>query len=602
MQPHDSSQNSRRDFLVSTGMLAAGIIGTPALAQSMPAPRPAGPSTPPNVPAAGGGPGVAPGAAAASAATQPSGRVPGVNEHTFAEAEKLAGITFTDGERKQMARSIGEQVGLMRDRIEKKKFVPNILQPAQTFDPRIPGMTYEAKQMPLLIADQEPGPLPANDEDIAFAPVTRLSKWIQRKQLTSQRLTKIYLDRLKKYNPKLNCVITLTEDLANEQAKKADEEIAAGNYKGPLHGIPWGAKDLFDTNGIKTTWGAEPYADRVPTGDATVVTRLANAGAVLVAKLSLGALAYGDVWFGGRTNNPFKISEGSSGSSAGPAAATAAGLVAFSVGTETYGSITSPCIRCGTTGLRPTFGRISRYNSMSLCWSLDKIGPICRTVEDCALVLSILNGGDGGDPSSLNMAFNYDGTYPWPKGLRIGYNSDWFSRKYANDQDTAALDGLKRLGCEMVAMEIPDWPYDTLLHTLTCEAAAAFEELTRTDNDDKLKWQDDEAWPNTFRKAWFIPGPELVQADRFRRQCMNMMFKKLVGMEAIIAPMNSPFCLLTNFTGHPSLTLRSGFKSDGTPHGISLYGKLFDEGAILRIGLELEKHLGVWDKRPNLDA
>jgi Asp-tRNA(Asn)/Glu-tRNA(Gln) amidotransferase A subunit family amidase len=585
MQTNDGSDSTRRDFLVSTGVLAAGLIGAPALAKAQ-APS-AGTST---------------GASTRPASPATGGTVPGVNEQTFAEAEKLAGISFSDSERKQMARSIGEQVELLRARIEKKKPVPNILQPALTFDPRVKGVPYDPKQMPVVVADDNPGPLPQKDEDIAFAPLTRLSKWIERKQLTSQRLTQIYIERLKRYNPKLNCVITLTEDLAKEQAAKADQEIAQGNYKGPLHGIPWGAKDLFDTQGIKTTWGAEPYADRVATGDATVVKRLADAGAVLVAKLALGALAYGDIWFGGRTNNPWKLSEGSSGSSSGPAAATAAGLVGFSVGTETYGSITSPCMRCGTTGLRPTFGRISRYNTMSLCWSLDKIGPICRTVEDCALVMSVINGGDAGDPSSIDVAFNYDGTYSWPKGLRVGYNPEWFSRKYANEQDTQALDALKRLGCEMVVMEIPDWPYDTLLHTLTCEAAAAFEELTRNNTDDKLKWQDDQAWPNTFRKAWFIPGPELVQADRFRRQCVNMMFKKLIGIEAIIAPMGTPFCLITNFTGNPSLTLRCGFKSDGTPHGISLYGKLFEEGSILRIGAELERHLNIWDKRPNLEA
>ena len=587
---------TRRDFLLAGGVFAAGVIAAPATArfqnqqskfpQTKPATQPqAQPQSEP--------------------ASQPSGRVPGITPETFAEAEKLAGIEFTDAERQMMASSIAEQLANAKARL-KEPYPPNELAPALVFDPRLPGVKLSIDQRPIVRSQGDPGPLPNNDDDIAFAPVTSLARWIQTRQLTSVRLTDLYLDRLRRFDPKLKCVITLCEDRARRQAAAMDAEISGGKYRGPLHGIPWGAKDLLDTAGIRTTWGAEPYVDRLPKRDAAVVQKLDQAGAVLIAKLSLGALAYNDIWFGGRTNNPWNVRQGSSGSSAGSAAATAAGLVGFGIGTETYGSITSPCMRCGTTGLRPTFGRVSRSGAMALCWSLDKIGPICRTVEDCALVLAAINGSDTDDASSIQMPFNFDATRPL-QGVRLGYCPKLFDKDNANDTDRQALDVAKRIGVEIVEFDLPDWPYDSLLSILLCEAAAAFEELTRTNRDDTLRWQAADAWPNTFRKAWFIPGIEMVQAMRFRRQCMQMMAERFEKVDAMIAPsFAGSVCLITNNTGHPSLTLRCGFRkgrgedSPETPHGITLIGRLFDEGAICRIGTALEEKLGVWDRRPPL--
>jgi Asp-tRNA(Asn)/Glu-tRNA(Gln) amidotransferase A subunit family amidase len=328
------------------------------------------------------------------------------------------------------------------------------------------------------------------------------------------------------------------------------------------------------------------------------VQRLDEAGAVLVGKLTLGALAYGDIWFDGRTNNPWNLEQGSRGSSAGPAAAAAAGLVGFALGTETYGSIVSPCMRCGTTGLRPTFGRVARTGAMTLCWSLDKIGAICRTVEDCALVLSAINGADPGDPSSLEVPFEFDAGRP-AKGLRVGYHAKWFAGEKVSDAERRVPDAATRAGLELVEIDLPDWPYDALLTALRVEAAAAFEELTLGNRDDELKWQEPEAWPNTFRQTRFAPAIEYVQAQRFRRQVMQMMARKRRGVSAILSPSYAgSLLLITNNTGHPSLTLRCGFRDDRTPRGITLWGRLFDEGTLCRIGMALEKELNVWDQRP----
>lgn len=585
-------ESDRREFLLTSGVFAAGMLASAAFAPAQPQQQQSqdnGPQTRP----------------ASQPASQPDASVPGVTSQTFEEAERLAGITFTPAEREMMAKSIAGQLAMIHSR-RKVGALPNTLAPAMVFDPRLPGMSFEKQSRPLVRSNDDPGQLPASDEDIAFAPATRLSRWIERKQLSSVRLTQIYLERLKRFDPQLKCVITLCDDHAERQAAQADAEIAAGRYRGPLHGIPWGAKDLLDTEDIRTTWGAEPWVDRVPDNNAAVVERLNEAGAVLVAKLSLGALAYNDIWFGGRTNNPWNVKQGSSGSSAGSAAATAAGLVGFAVGTETYGSITSPCMRCGATGLRPTFGRVSRTGAMALCWSLDKIGPICRTVEDCALVLAAISGYDPTDASSIDMPFNFNAAQSL-EGLRLGFDPKWFEKDHASDLDRLALDVARKSGMKMVEIEIPDWPYDCLLTILTCEAAAAFEELTRTNQDDTLKWQDPEAWPNTFRKAWFIPGIEVIQASRFRRQVMQMMADKFTEVDAIITPsLSNDMCLITNNTGHPSLTLRCGFRkgrqpgSPETPYGITLIGRLFDEGTICRVGMALEREFGVSDRRPAL--
>jgi len=393
-------------------------------------------------------------------------------------------------------------------------------------------------------------------------------------------------------------VITLTEDLALAQARRADAEIRAGHYRGPLHGLPWGAKDLFDTKGIKTTWGAMPYKDRVPESDAEVVRRLDQAGAVLVAKTTLGALAYGDIWFGGKTRNPWDLEQGSSGSSAGSASGTASGLFAFSLGTETLGSIVSPSMRCGATGLRPTFGRVPRTGAMALCWSLDKVGTICRTVEDTALVLNAIHGSDEGDPSSVDEPLAFDANAPLDE-IRVGIVPAWFDGRGANEIDRSALAALRNIGVQIVEIEMPKMDPSPLLTILNVEAASAFEELTLSGRDDELVWQEPQAWPNSFRKAWFTPAIELVQAERIRRDVCNAMAGVFEGVDAIFGPSYAGgMLLITNNTGHPSITLRAGINARGRPHGVTLWGGLFDEGTIARIGMALEAELGVWDKRP----
>ncbi|MEK6702964.1 MAG: amidase [Planctomycetota bacterium] len=522
-----------------------------------------------------------------------------ITPDTIAQAEKLAGIDLTAKEREQLSRTIPEQVQLLRAR-QKVGFLPNDLAPASTFDPRLPGMSFDTTPAKPIVRSNSAPPLPAGDDDIAFAPLTHLSRWIESRQLTSTRLTDLYLTRLKRTDSVLRAIITLTEDHARQRAKQADAEIAANHYRGPLHGIPYGAKDLLDTAGITTTWGAEPWKNRVPTTDATVIRKLNDAGAVLVAKTSLGALAYGDIWFDARTNNPWNPKQGSSGSSAGSAATTAAGCVGFSIGTETYGSIMSPSMVCGTTGLRPTFGRVSRAGAMALCWSLDKVGPICRSVEDAAIVLGVIQGHDNADPSSIAMPYSFDATRTL-KNIKVGYNPRWFQGQRPSPVDAHALDVMKSLGVELVEIDLPDWPYPCLLPILQTEAAAAFEELTRTNADDTLKWQADAAWPNTFRQSWFIPAIEFVQADRFRRRVMSMMAERFTKVDTIFAPSQAAsLCLITNFTGHPQLTLRAGFRDDNTPRGVTLWGRLFDEGTLCTLGMALEKALDVWHKRPSL--
>jgi Asp-tRNA(Asn)/Glu-tRNA(Gln) amidotransferase A subunit family amidase len=469
-------------------------------------------------------------------------------------------------------------------------------------------------------SNSDPGPLPSNDEDLAFSPVARLSRWLESRQLTSERLTNVYLDRLQRFNPKLRCVITLTRDHALKQARQADAEIAAGKYRGPLHGIPWGGKDLLDTAGIPTTYGAEPFRNRVPEKDAAVVQRLNQAGAVLVAKLSMGALALNDIWFGGQTMNPWLLEEGSSGSSAGPGAATAAGLVGFSVGSETGGSIVSPSMRCGITGLRPTYGRVARTGAMTLCWSLDKLGPMTRSVEDALLVLKAISGPDPGDVSSVPSKLDFDAN-AGVQGLRVGYFPKWMNEPPAVDVDRAALATVKKLGMVPVEVSIPDWPYDNLDLILFAESAAAFEELTLSNQIDELKMQVPDAWPNTFRQSRYLSAVDFVQTDRFRRKVASEMARVFSQVDLLLVPsLRDEMLTITNFTGHPSLTLRAGFvevseaRSDWAPdpnhplpkfspprrvpHGVTLIGRLFEEGTLGRACLALERTFAVNSERP----
>ena len=415
-------------------------------------------------------------------------------------------------------------------------------------------------------------------------------------------------------------MITLTRELALAQAKKADEEIAAGKYRGPLHGVPWGGKDLLDTAGIPTTYGAEPYRNRVPTKDAAVVQRLHEAGAVLVAKLSLGSLALNDIWFGGQTMNPWLLEEGSSGSSAGPGAATAAGLVGFAIGSETGGSIVSPSMRCGVTGLRPTYGRVARTGAMTLCWSLDKLGPMTRSVEDTMLVLHAISGPDAGDVSSVPSKLDFDAGAA-VQGLRVGYFPAWMKENPATDVDRAALEAVKKVGMVPVEVSIPNWPYDSLDLILFAEGAAAFEELTLSHGLDQLKIQTYDAWPNLFRQSRFLSAVDFVQADRLRRKVAEEMARIFSEVDLLLVPsLRDEMLTITNFTGHPSLTLRAGFvevseaRSDWAPdpsrplpkfspprrvpHGVTLIGRLFDEGTVGSAGLALQRAFGVVGERP----
>ncbi|MFI5311541.1 MAG: amidase [Gemmatimonadales bacterium] len=492
--------------------------------------------------------------------------------------------------------------------------------PATRWNPTLPGERARASRDNFVRTRGDPGPLSASDADIAFAPVSRLSRWIERRALSAERLTGIYLQRLERFDPKVRCVITLTRDFALARARQADAEIAAGKYRGPLHGIPFGVKDLLDTAGIATTYGAEPFRNRVPTTDSAVVRRLHEAGAILVAKLSLGALALNDIWFGGQTMNPWLLEEGASGSSAGPGAATAAGLVGFSIGSETGGSIVSPAMRCGVTGLRPTFGRVPRTGAMTLCWSLDKLGPMTRSVEDAMLVLQAITGADEGDVSSVASHLEFDAAAP-VAGLRVGYFPGWMKESPATDVDRTALEAVKKLGMVAQEVSLPDWPYGSLMHVLFSEAAAAFEELTLSGQAGQLKVQVPDAWPNLFREARFLSAVDFVQADRFRRRVAMEMARVFSQVDLLLVPsLRDEMLTLSNFTGHPSLTLRAGFvevaeaRSDWAPdphnplpkfspprrvpHGVTLLGRLFDEGTVARAGLALERTFGVVDERP----
>jgi len=561
-----------------------------------------------------------PGAPPAFGAGPPVG--PEVSVPTFAEAEKLAQFPLSDPERAMAAASWRRTLASVYERRTgpRKLALEANLAPATRWDPLLPGLKAVAQRDHFVSSRADSTSLPTSDADIAFAPLTQLSRWIERRELSSERLTRIYLERLERFNPQLRCAITITRDVALQQAKTAHEEIASGNYRGPLHGIPFGVKDLLDTAAIPTTYGAEPYRGRVPAEDSAVVKRLYGAGAVLVAKLSLGALALNDIWFGGQTMNPWLPEEGSSGSSAGPGAATAAGLVGFSIGSETGGSIVSPAMRCGVTGLRPTYGRVPRTGAMTLCWSLDKLGPMTRCVEDALLVLQAISGPDAGDTASVLSHLDFDANAR-VEGLRVGYFPTWMRERPATEVDHAALETVKKLGMVPVEVSIPDWPYDSLNLILFAEAAAAFEELTLSGGLSQLKAQVPDAWPNLFRQARFLSAVDFVQADRMRRKVAQEMARVFSEVDMLLVPsLRDEMLVISNFTGHPSLTLRAGFvevrkaRSDWAPdpdhplptfatprrvpHGVTLIGRLFDEGMLGAAGIALERAFGVAHERP----
>ena len=513
-------------------------------------------------------------------------------------AEKLIGLEFTDEERAMML----DGVQRLREQYEAIRRVPlpNALFPAFRFDPELLGEAQPPREA-RPAAPASPFPPPADEDEIAFASLSQLGFWLRRGDVTSVELTELYLNRLQRYDPQLHCVITLTEERALAQARRADEELRSGVDRGPLHGIPWGAKDLLAVRGYPTTWGAAPYKDQIIDEDAAVVTRLDEAGAVLTAKLSMGALAWGDVWFGGKTRTPWNPEEGASGSSAGSGAATAAGLVGFSIGTETWGSIVSPATRNGVTGLRPTFGRVSRHGAMALSWTMDKIGPMCRSAEDCALVFAAIHGRDDRDPTTVEKPF------PWPpargvRGLRLGYLAEDFEKAYrGSENDARALEVFRAMGVDLVPVQLPKAPIDALSFILFVEAAAAFDELTRSNQDDLLVRQVKDAWPNFFRLARLVPAVEYIQANRVRTQLMASLHELFTQVDAYIGPsLEGENLLLTNLTGHPSLTLPTGLAEDGLPTTITLIGRLFDEATILALGQAFQLETDFHRARPPL--
>jgi Asp-tRNA(Asn)/Glu-tRNA(Gln) amidotransferase A subunit family amidase len=569
-------------------------------------------------------------------------------------AAALADVKIPDEYKEMMIESLNDAAKNYDQIFE--LHMKNDVAPAVLFDPVLPGMKFETVRRPPKIsaAPAAAGAAPKNIEDVAFYSVRQLAELVRTKKISSSALTEMYIERLKRYDPTLHFVITLTEDRARAQAKEADREIAAGKYRGPLHGLPWGAKDLLAVKGYRTTWGAGGFEDQKFEQDATVVKRLDEAGAVLVAKLTLGALALGDKWFGGMTRNPWYTQQGSSGSSAGSASATASGCVAFAVGSETLGSISSPSTRCGTTGLRPTFGFVPRTGAMALSWTMDKLGPICRAVEDCALVLSAIHGPDEQDRTVKNVAFNWDATIDWRK-LRVGYLQKDFEiqpppqqqtpkeekelseqekkkreqeaadrtasrarREYDHKYDEAAIAKLRSMGVNLIPVELPKLPYGAMLSMLEAEAAAAFDDLTRTGRDKLLTGQTAHDWPNTFRTARFIPAVEYIQASRARTLAMEQFAKVFEKFDVIVAPTNSTQLLLTNLTGHPALILPNGFRGDdapkphvqdngdidgggpGTPLSLTFLGNLYGEAKMLALAKAYQDATEFHLKHPKL--
>jgi len=535
-------------------------------------------------------------------APSPSPAPPRISKEMMHQAEKLIGIEFSDAEESMALGGVNRNLSSYET--VRKIDIPLDTEPAFAFHPARAKRELYAAKTKFRFSKVEIPSFQTLD-DLAFATVPQLAELIRTRKISSVELTRMYLARLKRYGPKLLCVVTLTEDLALKQAEAADADLKRGHYRGPLHGLPWGAKDLFATKGIKTTWGAEPYRDQIINYDATVTERLADAGAVLVAKLSMGALAQGPKWFGGVTRNPWQPDEaefGSSGSSAGPASATAAGLVAFSIGTETLGSIVSPSSRCGCTGLRPTYGRVSRYGAMGLSWTMDKIGPICRGVEDCAAVLSAIYGPDGRDLTVGDAPFNWMPNKDLTK-MRIGYLKQEFEgtgSRTANEQQRAqaeqrrvvyqnALKALEQTGAKLVPIELPTFSTGSLRFILTAEAAAAFDDITRDGRIGQLSGQSESDWPNTFRTSRFVPAVEYIRAQRARTILMGQMEKLMSQWDVFVSPApGSASLLITNLTGQPAVVMPCGFVNN-LPAAIMFTGGVYDEASPLRVALAFEQ-------------
>ncbi|MBU2446174.1 MAG: amidase [Bacteroidetes bacterium] len=521
-----------------------------------------------------------------------------ITRSTIEQAEKIFGVEFIETKRDSMLDELNDNLKSFKKLREIK--LENSIMPSLLFNPIPQNFSFEKKRIPFKV-DLIKTRRPENLEDAAFYSIPELAYMIKNRLVTSLELTEVYLQRLKRFGSKLECIVTLTEELAIEQAKRADDEISKGKYRGLLHGIPYGIKDLFSTKKYKTTWGAPPFKDQLIDEDAEVVKRLEKAGAVLVAKLSMGELAWGETWFGGFTRNPWNLEQGSSGSSAGSAAATASGLVAFAIGTETWGSIISPATRCGVTGLRPTYGRVSRSGAMALSWSMDKIGPICRTAEDCAIVFNAIYGPDNVDPTLFNLPFNYNQKADL-KNIRVGYiKSEFDKERDQKKSDDEMLQVLRALGVQLKPIELPDLPVSDLSFILSTEAAAAFDELIRSGREDDLVRQIKNSWPNVLRAHRFVPAVEYIQANRIRTILINEMQKIFDEIDVYVVPtFGGSSLLLTNLTGHPSVVVPNGFNEKGGPTSISFVGKLFGEADVLAIAKKYQEATEFHKKHPRL--
>lgn len=530
-----------------------------------------------------------------------------ITTEIIAQAERIAGVTFTEAQRAMMVEDLtGNLEGY---RAIRALSMPNSVGPALVFDPRVGGERPPAGEARL---QWEPRPVerPAREEDLAFMTVAELASLLRSRQVTSAELTELYLVRLKRYDPVLQAVVTLTEERAREQAARADRELDAGQWRGPLHGIPYGAKDLLAVRGYPTTWGAVPYRDQVIDEDAAVIERLDAAGAVLLAKLTLGALAWGDVWFGGTTKNPWNVDQGSSGSSAGPGAAVAAGLVGFAIGSETLGSIVSPATRNGITGHRPTYGLVSRHGAMALSWSMDKLGPMARSAEDCALIFEAIRGRDPRDPATLDVPFPYRAGAD-VTGLRVGYFARAFEEDYPNKEaDQATLDTLRALGLELHPIDLPaELPVDAMLVTLSVEAAAAFDELTLTGGVDRMVRQTKDAWPHVFRTSRFVPAVEYIQANRARTLLMQQTAAALRDIDVFVSPPYRGGVLgITNLTGHPCVCVPNAFhpledqplSERRSPGSITFVGGLYKDAETLTLARAYQDATDFHRRRPPL--
>ena len=600
-----TSTTSRRDFLASSAALAAGTLSC------QPDARDGSTAGGANASAADADP-----SAPGSATPQPPAEITAA---TIAEAEKLHGVTYTANERAALVQSIGDQVaGILQLRDVPRELS---LQPAITFDPRLPGVSYPAQEDRIEMSASEPASLPDDEADIAYTSVRSQAHWIRTGQITSRRLTEIYLSRIEQLAPQLYCYITVTADHALTQADESDRELAAGRYRGELHGIPYGIKDCFDTAGIPTTWGAIPFQDRVPDQDARIVTMLREAGAVLLGKLATASLANGYRWYGGKVRNPWNTEEHAGGSSAGPGSATAAALCSFSIGTDSLGSILNPADQCGVVGLRATFGRVPTAGAMPLTPSLDRIGPLTRRVEDAVPVLAAINGPDPASASSIDMGFDYDADLD-PGAIRVGYSEDWFrevgfgpgASTPVGNAHRDALDALRDLAVELVEVELPPFPYAVLIPNLYVEAATIYEALTLDGRDDLLP---PEGWPDAWRRVRLLSAVDYLQAERLRRHLMHEFHRIYEDVDILFAPTYGSFELLMamNYTGHPGITLRAGLDQsptrsagpvpddpDGEMHtitrNVAFHGRLFEEGKILALARALEERLGVYHHRP----